>query len=195
MAHAKHTFVLIVCLAIWLSGTPLAVAVDTDGDGLLDLIDVPVFTLNNGSYHDQGIEDLDGANQLTINSLGLSRNLITSIEATDFDGINYLDTLYLANNQISSIESGTFADMTIGEGGWMGWQGGIHLNNNRLTKITTGAFAGLKTTTFDISKNPITTIETGAFSGLGTLFFDITDTPLTTIKNCCIRKCSCLCVA
>ena len=43
-----------------------AVAVDTDGDGRLDVMDVPAFdpSSSNYQYRDRGIEDLDGVNQL-----------------------------------------------------------------------------------------------------------------------------------
>jgi hypothetical protein len=51
-----------------------AFGADTDGDGLLDLIDVPGFdpsASGDVDYSSVGIEDLDGANLLT-NATGLS---------------------------------------------------------------------------------------------------------------------------
>ena len=84
-------------------------AVDTDGDGLLDLLDVPGFnpSLRTGRYSNRGIEDLDGANLLTnLQRLELDHNQITSLESGDFQGLTNLQTLFLAHNQITSIESG-----------------------------------------------------------------------------------------
>ncbi|MCA9168028.1 MAG: leucine-rich repeat domain-containing protein, partial [Planctomycetales bacterium] len=87
-------------------------AVDTDGDGLLDLIDVPGFNPSAGAtpdFSDRGIQDLDGANLLTnLQSLFLAFNQITSIDSGDFDGLDNLHDLYLYENRITSIESGGF---------------------------------------------------------------------------------------
>ena len=53
--------------------TPAVAQVDTDGDGLLDLMDVPGFNPNarNVRYDERGIQDLDGASQLT-NAISLN---------------------------------------------------------------------------------------------------------------------------
>ena len=93
--------------------TPRAVAeVDTDGDGLLDVLDVRGFDPNaSGSVFFNGryIEDLDGANQLTeVQHLALGENRITSIERGDFSGLTNLLSLSLSWNGITSIENGVF---------------------------------------------------------------------------------------
>ena len=93
---------------------PPASAADTDGDGLLDLIDVSAFDPNAtgwGDFSDRGIEDLDGANLLTnLESLDLGLNRITSLESGDFDGLTNLGELSMSGNPLVSIESGTSMD-------------------------------------------------------------------------------------
>ena len=68
-----------------------AYGADTDGDGLLDLIDVPGFNRNasgDGFFGSLGIQDLDGANLLTnATELTLYDNLVTSLENGDFQGL------------------------------------------------------------------------------------------------------------
>ena len=90
---------LTLCVAMSLSVASVAIAVDTDGDGLLDLMDVHGFdpsASGTGSFRDCGIQDLDGASQLTnLQWLHLYGNQITSIESGDFDGLTNLQTLDL----------------------------------------------------------------------------------------------------
>lgn len=86
--------------------------IDTDGDGLLDLVDVPGFDPNQSGlahFSFREIEDLDGASRLrNLGGLVLYDNAITSIESGDFEGLSNLQTLELAFNQIAGIESGAF---------------------------------------------------------------------------------------
>ena len=74
------TLLVVLCT---LCVVPAAQAVDTDGDGLLDLLDVPGFDPNaTGEVHfkERGIQDLDGASLLTnVNELGLIKNQITQL--------------------------------------------------------------------------------------------------------------------
>ena len=81
----KLTYMLLILFASLACVSPTFAQVDTDGDGLLDLMDHPGFNPNargTVSYRHHGIQDLDGANQL-INaiSLDLLRNQITSLES------------------------------------------------------------------------------------------------------------------
>ena len=93
-----------------------AYGADTDGDGLLDLIDVPGFNPNaSGDVYFDGrsIQDLDGANLLTnATALDLYCNQITSLENGDFQGLSNLQALDLDGNQITSIESGDFQGLS-----------------------------------------------------------------------------------
>ena len=67
-------------------------AVDSDGDGLLDVIDAPEFDASaTGRFlrlRSKGIEDLDGTNLLTnVVQLHLNNNRITDVENGDFLGL------------------------------------------------------------------------------------------------------------
>jgi hypothetical protein len=123
-----------ICLVI----SP-ARAVDVDGDGLLDLVDVAEFDPRASglvSYSSSGIQDLDGANQLTSAlRLFVNDNQITSIENGDFEGLINLEELFLGTNQITRIERGSFKGLTN-----LRW---LALNGNQITSFENGAFEGL----------------------------------------------------
>jgi insulin-like growth factor-binding protein complex acid labile subunit len=142
-----------------------AYGADTDGDGLLDLIDVPGFNPNASgdvSFEDRRIQDLDGANLLTnATTLYLYRNQITSIESGDFQGLSNLQRLDLWENQITSIESGDFQGL--------GNLHSLYLYGNQITSIESGDFQGLNNLqTLGLGDN-LTSIEQGDFQGLNNL--------------------------
>ncbi len=116
-----------------------AFAVDTDGDGLLDLIDVPGFdpgATGDVGFCDCGIEDLDGASLLTgATSLGLPTNRIGSIEKGDFQGLANLQGLSFWDNRITSLENQAFDGL--------GNLQFLELDVNQITSIETGTFQGL----------------------------------------------------
>lgn len=159
-------------LLCFLSSLPMTILfgqqVDSDGDGLFDLVDHPRFesTLNglrNGNYRRQRIQDLDGARLLiNIDSLSVNDNLITAIERNDFDNLLNLRRLRLGGNQISSIEAGAFDGLTgLRE---------LSLGNNKIPSIEAGLFsrlAGLEE--LDLERNQLTSIEGGLFRGLTNL--------------------------
>ena len=78
-----------------------------------------------------GIQDFDWLNTMI---LGLESNRISTIEPGDFDGLIYLQNLYLHYNQISSIDSGVFsgADLTH-----------LELGGNPIVSIESGAFSNV----------------------------------------------------
>jgi hypothetical protein len=159
-----HLFFVVFAIALLLS-TP-AFAIDTDGDGLLDLLDVPGFDpLATGYvfYNFETIEDLDGANLLTnVTQLGLNRQRITGIERGDFEGLSNLRALYLSYNQIASRESDDFDGLSNLQ----------HLNLffDQITSLESGAFNGLSNLSeLNLSSNLITSIESGDFDGLSNL--------------------------
>ena len=80
----KRTYMLLILFASLVCVSPTFAQVDTDGDGLLDLMDVPGFNPNASEvyYVRKRIQDLDGAGQLT-NAiwLDLYGNQIRSLES------------------------------------------------------------------------------------------------------------------
>ena len=132
--------------SVFMLGIPIAVfllissarATDTDGDGLFDVIDMTGFDPTESSIDlsGRGIEDLDGLNLLTnAQVLNLNFNRVSSIERGDFDGLNILLELELANNQITRIENGAFEGLNNLKEIW--------LHGNPITSIENGAFEGL----------------------------------------------------
>jgi len=80
-------FATLLCLSCH-----VAYAVDTDGDGLLDLVDTPGFdpaATGDIDYCCRHIQDLDGANLLVdATTISLSGNQIANIENGDFEDLN-----------------------------------------------------------------------------------------------------------
>ncbi|MEZ6097981.1 MAG: leucine-rich repeat domain-containing protein [Pirellulaceae bacterium] len=164
-----------------------AFAVDTDGDGLLDLIDVPGFNPSAAgvvSFQRLGIEDLDGANLLTeahtlllsdnrlatvpdhafdrLVQLGLSNNQLTHLEKGDFTGLTNLPVLDLTGNQITSVESRAFDGLANLQT--------LDLGFNQITNIESGDFDGLDNLQWlNLGGNQITSIESGAFGDMDQL--------------------------
>lgn len=139
MERTVCVFLLVFCF----ENQPLALchaqAVDTDADGLRDLLDVPEFDPNASesvSFGSLNIEDLDGANLLTnLQSLDLTDNRITSIESGDFAGLTNLQSLDLRINQITSVERGDFTGLPSLQT--------LRLAGNSIASIESGAFEGL----------------------------------------------------
>ncbi len=76
--------------------------------------------------------------------------------------IKTVETLFLGNNQLTTIQPNAFAGLTNLED--------LRLYNNQLTIIPTNAFAGLpKLELLNLSNNQLTTIQPNAFSGLTNL--------------------------
>ena len=143
-----------------------AYGADTDGDGLLDLIDVPGFNPNASGYvqfNGRSIQDLDGANLLSnATELDLIFNQITSIENGDFQGLSNLQALSLGINQITSVENGAFQGLSNLQY--------LDLTNNQITSLESGAFQGLSNLQYLVlTYNQITSLENGAFQGLNNL--------------------------
>jgi Leucine-rich repeat (LRR) protein len=139
---------------------------DTDGDGLLDLVDIPGFDPNaegTVTFYDRDIEDLDGAHLLTsATHLQLNRNQVTSIEQGDFQGLTNLRSLELTDNQITSIEQSDFDGLS--ELQW------LYLGRNQITDIDSRVFAGLAhLQDLFLYENQITSLERGDFDGLDDL--------------------------
>ena len=129
---------LLTCFGILVIFPFSATAADTDGDGLLDLIDAPGFdpTAESVFLGFKGIEDLDGVSQLVNASvIRLDSNAITRIEEGDFEGLSKLQELRLTGNQIMSIERDDFDGLVNLEE--------LLLGDNQITSIESGAFSGM----------------------------------------------------
>ncbi|MEZ6103803.1 MAG: leucine-rich repeat domain-containing protein [Pirellulaceae bacterium] len=174
-------FPIIAALLLVSLVSRVATAIDTDGDGLLDLIDVPGFDPNaigDVIFAGFGIQDLDGVNLLTkATSLSLNGNQITSVESGDFDGLTNLLELDLANNQITSIDSGDFDGLDNLQN--------LFLLGNQISSIKRGDFDGLANLqTLDLPNNQITSIQSDAFQRLTTLkYLGLQNNRLTSIEN------------
>jgi insulin-like growth factor-binding protein complex acid labile subunit len=169
-----------------------AYGADTDGDGLLDLIDVPGFNPNASGdveFYGRNIQDLDGANLLTNATgliLGAGGNRVTSLENGDFHGLSNLQRLDLGENRITSLESGDFQGLdnlkmlnlglnriaSLESGAFQGLSNlhTLYLHSNRITSLVSGEFQGLSNLQMlELGSNELTSIEDGDFQGLNNL--------------------------
>ena len=156
---------------------------DTDGDGLLDVLDVDGFdpdASDSANLDDKGIEDLDGVSQLTkASQINLNGNKLTVIDDGEFDGLTSLEELRLSGNQIMNIERGDFDGLTNLQH--------LRLAVNEITSIETGSFAGLSSLeTLDLVGNRFPVIERGMLQGLDnlkTLYLGIAIAPPSQIAS------------
>jgi hypothetical protein len=97
-----------------------------------------------------------------VTTLFLHENEISSLEAGAFAGLGNLRGLSLGGNQISSVQNISSA----GLGNLMG----LILYKNQISSLEAGAFAGLGNLKFlSLDMNQISSLEAGAFAGLGNL--------------------------
>ncbi|MBN1855077.1 MAG: leucine-rich repeat domain-containing protein [Pirellulales bacterium] len=127
------------------------------------------------------INSLDGIGEFNWNTtptetLSLGYNQISSIESGSFIELTNLRSLLLYSNNIASIESGAFNGLTN--------LTQLHMYDNQITSIESGAFSELsKLTKLDLSHNQILRIEPYNFSELSNLkFLDLSqNTTLTKL--------------
>lgn len=161
----------LLCALLLLFSCQVAHAADTDGDGLLDLIDVPGFDPNSPIIHpslpgpsfffdNSRIQDLDGASLLTKGVLvTFFNNQVASIENGDFAGLTNMKELGLSVNRISTVDPGDFTGLSNLQR--------LHLGGNRITSIGTGGFQELgKLEQLFLLENRLTGVESGDFQGL-----------------------------
>lgn len=95
--------------------------------------------------------------RLTLNNKG-----IASLQAGDFAGLSALKSLWLHDNQLTSLPDGVFADLTNLRK--------LGLSNNRLAALTGSEFASLhKLESLWLHGNDLTELPKSVFSGLGNL--------------------------
>ena len=113
--------------------------------------------------HNMKINNLYGLQNIlnigTVQSLYLINNQLSTIPTNGFAGLSKLTDLRLANNQLTTIQPDAFAGLTKLDY--------LDLGNNQLTTIQPDAFAGFtKLDYLDLGNNQLTTIQPDAFAGL-----------------------------
>ena len=177
MQSLMHHLVRLVAAATLAGLLPvrLVVATDTDGDGRLDLIDVPSFdphATGVAQYRDP-IEDVDGVNQLTsLDSLYLLNHRLPVLETGDFGGLNNLRELFLRGRSIgfsreceglSRIEAGAFDGLANLEL--------MIIRCNRLQRLEPHSFRGVpQLEQLYLNDSLIADLGDDAFHGLANLY-------------------------
>ena len=108
--------------------------------------------------------DVTGAHLATIEVLGLTDQSISGLKAGDFSGLNALTTLYLGENQLTSLDdTGLFSGLTA--------LTTLSLADNELTSLDdAGLFSGLNALTYlDLGENDLTNLDADLFDGLNAL--------------------------
>jgi hypothetical protein len=129
------------------------------GDVMPEWVDVPRTPASIDSLH--GISKFNWTDTPTA-TLSILNNQISSIEPGTFGELTNLTWLDLRGNQISNIESGTFIGLTN--------LTRLELSYNQISSIEGGDFSGLANLTrLHLRENQISNIESEAFIGLRSL--------------------------
>ena len=134
-----------------------------------------VLNLSNMKINDlKGLQNIP--NIKTVQTLFLDNNQLTTIQPNAFAGLTNLEWLGLGENQLSTIPTKAFAGLTNLKD--------LFLRDNQLTTIQPNAFTGLTSLTeLYLGYNQLTTIPTKAFAGLTNLEkLFISNNRLTTIS-------------
>lgn len=205
MDKTKQHVGRLLTAGILLFTTSQAMTADTDGNGLLDLLDAPPFrpeATETRSFGNLGIQDLDGADQLNnLTGLFLWKNEITGIERGDFHGLANLSEVRLDDNQIERLESNGFeglsnlrrlsltdnqvADLNRGDFTGLTKLRELHLHDNQIRSLERGALEGLsELRMLDLAGNQISTIRNGDIGRLDHLFvLNLSSKPISRIQN------------
>lgn len=106
------------------------------------------------------VPNFDSSIRQTATEVELGSNLITSIDANDFQGFIRLETLDLNGNSISSIEPGSFSSNTALEN--------LDLSNNMLREIPDNLFQSTTLFSLNLANNDIMNISASTFTGVQT---------------------------
>ena len=119
--------------------------------------------------------DFDGLSYLT--SLRLDDNELSSLPAGIFDKITDLTTLNLSGNQLSSLPDGIFDNLTE--------LITLSLNGNQLSSLSADLFDNLTNLeTLNLSSNQLSSLPAGLFDNLTNLtFLNLLDNPLTPLPE------------
>ena len=106
--------------------------------------------------------DVTEAHLAAITSLNLLRRNITTLKASDFDGLTALTSLDLSDNQLSTLPEGIFDDLTA--------LTTLELNDNQLSTLPADIFDALaKLRELHLYNNQFSTLPAGIFDGLSWL--------------------------
>ncbi len=157
----KVPFLLALVVAI--VATPSLLAVDLDGDGRVDIGEIPLFDPFDPELilTDEGVEDLDGLKLVSTRLLDLAGNRIDQVEAGDFSDASSLVFLILSHNPIVDIEPGAFEGLSN--------LGRLELSRLDLTSVGVGTFDGLPELHVLSLGGSTSRIEVGAFDSLSKL--------------------------
>ena len=109
-------------------------------------------------------------------TVDLSHNSIINLTSGVFSHLTLCTKLDLSINQISLIESGSFAGLSS--------LTSLDLSNNRITSLTSGVFSDIPACALlDLSFNQITGIESGVFAGLFLLTVLDLSNPMSTLQQ------------
>lgn len=131
----------------------------------------------------KGFSEVPEAFPPTVSTISLSANKISSIRAGDFDRVDQLISLWLANNQIAAVEEGSLAPLVqlrnfdishnnIVDFPWGDLQNltGLQLlkmNHNEMVHLPKDAFSSLRDLrSLRLNNNKFVTIAKGTFEGL-----------------------------
>ena len=119
--------------------------------------------------------DFDGLSYLT--SLRLDDNELSSLPAGIFDKITDLTTLNLSGNQLSSLPDGIFDNLTE--------LITLSLNGNQLSSLSADLFDNLTNLeTLNLSSNQLSSLPAGLFDNLTNLtYLNLLDNPLTPLPD------------
>ncbi|QQE12961.1 leucine-rich repeat domain-containing protein [Planctomycetota bacterium] len=154
-------------------------AADLDSDGLLDLNEIENFASYTDDafvhFNNIGLEDLDGANQLTATDIRIFYNNIDTVKTGTFVNMNTAYDVDLRYNNIRKVEANSFQNLPdINK---------IDLGYNEIEILNANAFKGLTNLRdLRLGYNKFSTIAPGIFSDLDKLWhLDLVDTQLSTI--------------
>ncbi len=106
--------------------------------------------------------DVESAALAAITSLGLHNSGITTLQASDFQGLSGLDDLDLSDNSLSSLSVGIFDGLGALEY--------LYLGVNSLRVLPVGIFNQLDALYYlNLSDNALSSLSVGVFDGLGVL--------------------------
>ena len=155
--------------------------IDTCGDLTTEhLLSIRTLDLSSQAVSSLLVRDLAGL--VSLEELNLSNNELHSLPSGIFSGLTRLRELHLNNNRFGTLPADVFSSLTALEN--------LQLSNNRLIDLPIGVFPDLDALKrLNLSFNSLTQLRSGVFSGLkdlNTLIFganDLTELPANLLEG------------